>query len=80
MNMPKLMKLLPMLTMVASLAYATYSIQPVGSSSSSTASTRPDTSIPTKQQAAGKEARPTSAASLAKRAASRCDGPTPRSV
>jgi hypothetical protein len=69
MNMPKLMKLLPMLTMVASLACATYSLQPVGSSAS--ISTRPDPSIPTKQQAAGKEARPTSAASLAKKAVSR---------
>jgi hypothetical protein len=62
MNMSKLMRLLPMLTMVASLAYATYAMQPAGSSTS----TRPDTSAPTKQQAAGKEARPTSAASLAK--------------
>jgi hypothetical protein len=59
MNIPKLMKLLPMLIMVASLAFATYSAQPVGSS------TRPD-NTGTKEQATGKEARPTTTASLAK--------------
>jgi hypothetical protein len=67
MNMPKLMKLLPMLIMVASLAFATYSMQPVGSSTS----TRPNANARTKEQATGKEAWPTSAASLAKGAVSK---------
>lgn len=73
MNIPKLMKLLPMLTMVASLAYATYSMQPGGSSSSPNPSTsaRPDTSAPTKQQAAGKEGRPANVASVSKGAMSK---------
>jgi hypothetical protein len=65
MNMPKLMKLLPMLIMVASLAFATYSAQPVGSS------TRPENNARTKEQATGKEARPTTTASLAKGAVSK---------
>jgi hypothetical protein len=51
--------------MVASLAYATYSMQPVGPG------TRPDTSASAKQQAAGKEGRRATAASLAKRAVSK---------